>query len=393
MLNHNELEQFFIKCFRADSKPQFSKIVHSFQKKLKTLELPPEINRILNVFIPIFVEANNYSVKLPLPKHILDILKQNYVYRIWENENIKRSTIELADVFNKAGIKLVILKGAALLYTVYKADTGLRKMGDIDVLIKNEDLAEAENLLKTIGYAEDYAKLSKKENTRLTRDYFKNHHIHYVYFKNDLQLELHWSISTHLDMSVLNKVFELSEKIKAGDTEITTLRGESALFIACLNYMKDFYILLPRDWFKSAEFIYHARFYTLLFFYEAKNITQFYGNRLAWNNLIVLARMMENEYEIYTLLVLSQNITRASIPAAVKLKMFSNIFVFFYYIFISICGLIGHTNLPLFLIVKEKLFRLNRLSILFFNHPVSFFKKLRAKSILKIKSVSRYSTE
>ncbi len=59
---------------------------------------------------------------------------------------------ELVDAFARRGVPLLLLKGAALAYSVY-AEPRLRAMRDLDLLVRVSDLPAAGDLLRALGYA------------------------------------------------------------------------------------------------------------------------------------------------------------------------------------------------------------------------------------------------
>lgn len=75
------------------------------------------------------------------------------VYRFtwYKNQMLFHNMAILLRSFHNAGIRIMILKGAALTLLHYR-DYGLRPMGDFDVLIYTKQAAEATNLLKKLGW-------------------------------------------------------------------------------------------------------------------------------------------------------------------------------------------------------------------------------------------------
>jgi hypothetical protein len=53
--------------------------------------------------------------------------------------------------FRAAGIDVIVLKGAFLAELVYR-NIGLRAIGDIDLLVKKEDLGKVKRVLIQLGY-------------------------------------------------------------------------------------------------------------------------------------------------------------------------------------------------------------------------------------------------
>jgi len=78
---------------------------------------------------------------------IEDAVAQQASHNILIYEELKN----VLSAFRRCGIKVIILKGAALLESVY-SHIGQRKMGDVDLLVKEKDLLKAENELMKQGY-------------------------------------------------------------------------------------------------------------------------------------------------------------------------------------------------------------------------------------------------
>ncbi|MGX9727267.1 MAG: nucleotidyltransferase family protein [Candidatus Electronema sp. VV] len=65
-----------------------------------------------------------------------------------------RATAEIISVCAAEGINLLAVKGIALADAVY-SEPGLRPMRDIDLLLRHEDAARAEELLLTLGWQQE----------------------------------------------------------------------------------------------------------------------------------------------------------------------------------------------------------------------------------------------
>lgn len=90
---------------------------------------------------------------------------------------------ELLQVLQQAGIEAVVLKGWVLAVLVYD-DIGLRPMRDIDLLLKENDLARAEKVFSTLGF-----------RAELPHHILQDHHHMVPLFKKvdgvTIELELH----------------------------------------------------------------------------------------------------------------------------------------------------------------------------------------------------------
>jgi hypothetical protein len=92
----------------------------------------------------------------------------------------------------------MVLKGAALANLVYP-DVGLRMYGDIDILVKKEDLAAVEKLLPELGY------VSTRDS--IGQEYYKEKHHHlapYIHLEKNIILEIHWNITNRFPINVDN---------------------------------------------------------------------------------------------------------------------------------------------------------------------------------------------
>ncbi len=129
-----------------------------------------------------------YGISPLLYKNLKDIQKTHFIPRDFMNKlrtayhkNLARNMFiyeelkSILEAYNKNGIKVIVLKGAALAKIVY-GDIGLRPMGDIDLLFKKEDLPNAEKTISELGYilkgneSPEWYRTNHKEICHLQRD-------------------------------------------------------------------------------------------------------------------------------------------------------------------------------------------------------------------------------
>jgi hypothetical protein len=95
----------------------------------------------------------------------------------------------ILNAFHGAGIKAIALKGVALAGDVYP-DIGLRPMVDIDLLVKEDELAFADKVMTDLGYATVHSLKSEQ--------WYKEHHFHlppYRHARKPVVVEIHWDIT------------------------------------------------------------------------------------------------------------------------------------------------------------------------------------------------------
>lgn len=96
---------------------------------------------------------------------------------------------EVATALHEQRIAVIVLKGAALLQTLYADDPSLRQLSDVDVLVDERDLERAGAQLMSIGL-EPVGADGEEQRGPLC-------HIHTVYIKprmRSLPVELHWRL-------------------------------------------------------------------------------------------------------------------------------------------------------------------------------------------------------
>ena len=310
-----DTQKYLLDCIRA-------KTESDFKAKLKSAGNPDWewlAGEAFRGFMPVYLKAKKIHADLNMPQEIEDRLHLQYLLRARRSEGIEKAVLEVAREFNRSGIELILLKGAALILTLYKKDAALRPMSDIDILVRKADLPRAEDLLRSLGYEEDYPRLSKRFKTMLSRDYFLNHGVHFVYFRGDVRLELHWNISSECHPALLKQLSDDTVKNFVHEVEIKTLRPEANLYSACYNFIKDFRT--------EQSFLRHHRkeetnmfCRVLAFFCEIKIMIRDYESALSWDRFALLVKQMNKEYEIYALLLMAKKVVAADIPDSVMVN-------------------------------------------------------------------------
>jgi hypothetical protein len=139
---------------------------------------------------PLLYAAIRSDASLRVPEAARRRLKQAYLATAARNSVLFRQLKGILEAFHAAGIPVIVLKGALLADTVYR-ERALRPMNDIDLLIREEDLEEAEDRLGRLGY--------EAAHDPETKDVLRRRHHHWV-FRNaapvlsGIPLELHWRL-------------------------------------------------------------------------------------------------------------------------------------------------------------------------------------------------------
>ena len=132
-----------------------------------------------------------------MPQVVRDHLMKTYYNTFAQNTLMYRELARILESFSEAGIPVILLKGAALALTVYE-DIGLRPMGDLDLLVRPEDLRKAWQIMGKLNYEVLSA------NTEVVLRNFEG---------PEIGVDLHWCIiSGHDSNSYQIKWFEKETK-------------------------------------------------------------------------------------------------------------------------------------------------------------------------------------
>jgi hypothetical protein len=124
-----------------------------------------------------------------VPTSVMEDLKKAY------HETVARNTFNyvelqtILDALHRSGIEAIALKGAALAGVVYP-DIGLRPMVDVDLLVKDNELAIADRVMTDLGYSPVQG-LNPKQ-------WYRENHFHlppYHHVRKPVTVEIHWNVA------------------------------------------------------------------------------------------------------------------------------------------------------------------------------------------------------
>ena len=142
---------------------------------------------------PLFYRKLMYTRnnQLDIPAGVIDALKEDYYSTVAHSMLLLKELNKVLNNFKSDKIDILVLKGAALLENIYQ-DIGLRKMTDIDILIRKEAFPEIDKTLKQLGYLSDY-------NWADYMDMSNSQYLNSIYYIKEegalsIFLHLHWHI-------------------------------------------------------------------------------------------------------------------------------------------------------------------------------------------------------
>lgn len=139
-------------------------------------QFPQEVLRQYPVLEQLYASKNTYSLYSMLQMQTLALVM---------------------NAFETAGIRAISMKGPILAMELY-GNPALRYSKDLDVFVSEEDYDRASEQLEALGFQESSSVLTK---TALRRQIFEesDEERHLSYVKDDIQIELHWRYSIHIN--------------------------------------------------------------------------------------------------------------------------------------------------------------------------------------------------
>lgn len=255
-------------------------------------------------------------------KKIIKYLKTLSLITVNKNNKIKEEVIKITEETTRNKCPVFFIKGASLLFNVYSEDIAMRNMNDIDILCSPKELEDVENILISLGYAEDYTSVLSKEKEK-NRKYFKENHYHYIYTKNQIIVELHWGIDRNIKDKDFPSLF--SENLFTGPRGIPIKipTPEVQLIISILNFYHDTFLKIRKRWLKIVSEKQTVYVKTIKFILETKKLLWYYKKSINKEKLVLLIKTLPKNTAFLLILVFFNNMFPTNLFSEV-LNEFSN---------------------------------------------------------------------
>ncbi len=206
--------------------------------------------------------------------------------------NMKRYT-ELEEIlkkFESNGVRIVILKGAALAKNVY-GDIGLRVFGDIDLLVNRDSLSTAISTMRDAGFAliPGHYPVPDHLNEELGCEW--------SFYNEDTVIEIHWNLIDTLAPFNLDpqELFRDAVSLQLDSMESLSLSPEYELLHLCIHQFKHHWDRL-RDLCDINELIISHQ------------------NKFDWDKILEISRKANADKSVFFTLLLTKRIMDAPIP-------------------------------------------------------------------------------
>ncbi len=136
----------------------------------------------------VFSRINSSESLVPL--HVMNHLKDFYYAVMAQNISLTQSIEKIFAAFQKENITALVFKGFMLAGSIYK-DIGLRPMGDVDILLRREEVSKADGLLRRNGF---YPEFELKDIGNLSSGQYRNSIVYRTEDSVPVAVHIHWHI-------------------------------------------------------------------------------------------------------------------------------------------------------------------------------------------------------
>ena len=253
--------EFDLLCSAARVKPEFRQIATALHGEIDWTVLVSlaAAHSVRPQLIHAFQQLEWVGVPAETKKSLLNFLQLHKARSLF----VAGELIRLSDAFSQKAIRFATFKGPSLAAGLY-GDLALRECNDIDVIVEERQIARAEAVLGSLGYASAFG-------GPLFRGAFLGYQKQYMFVREnpELAIDLHWDFtggSTPFPLSSL-EIWRDLEKTNIGGQAVPTLaRANLALLLAghgakegwrCLSWVVDFALFVEKhrdlDWLNLLE--------------------------------------------------------------------------------------------------------------------------------------------
>ncbi len=225
------------------------------------------------------------------PESTLTFLRDEYLGTIFRNTHTYKELGQVLKALEKENIPVIVLKGAYLAEKVYSS-LALRVIGDLDLLVKLEDLEQANRCLVEIGY-------HSAHNFDLEDEIASKHSLPPLLAPGRNEIDLHWTLfppELPFNFDPRNLWLSADTEMLAG-VKIFSLSPEHQLIHLCVH------------------FAYMHRFAGKLFHVcDINEALWFFESKLDWKKLLEMAIEYRMAKPTYLALLVAQTLLDAPVP-------------------------------------------------------------------------------
>jgi len=229
-----------------------------------------------------------------IPSGVLEELQQLFRANQVRSRRMYRVVGEIFKAFKSAGLAAMALKDIQLARVIYP-DPGLRPMGDIDILIRQEQYQDVAKCMTQLGFT------ARPPDLHFTLKYGLGHHFYRP--TDNVWVDLQWNIMQrewdvyhegNFDFQI-DQMWGAATTMSVDDFEMMVPKQEDMLFHLCLHL----------EGHKYSE---------LILFCDIAEFLRHFNHQLDWHYLIELTKKYRAESSVYYVLFLVQQLFGSPLP-------------------------------------------------------------------------------
>jgi hypothetical protein len=242
--------------------------------------------------LPLLYQSLKTTCPEAIPQSVITQLQNRYYANTYRNLLLSQELLNLLHLFKASEISVIPFKGVVLATSIYHNLT-LRQFGDLDILVKPQDVVKVRELLITQGY-------------QLDVDYGWQHT--FIHQQKQIAVDLHWELTPLMYFPFQLPDFEtLWQRSKS-----LTLRGQSVVDLCTDDLLIILAVQVARGGYDNKESL--AQICDLA---ELIRIQQ----TLDWEKLLQQVRTLGVDRPFFMSLLLVKTLLNPPLPAPVYLAI------------------------------------------------------------------------
>ena len=220
--------RLLFRCLRSDD--TFDKkalIEQQTDEQWNDLLSLSERNSVSPLLYHTFRKADLVSV---IPEQVGEKLRTAYYLSGKRNTLLYHYLKEALRSLTNAGIPVILLKGAHFAESIY-GNIALRPMGDLDLMVRKEDISGVKQTFRAMGYTQKWPVVP-------TPDEVENpHHLPPFTRERSPVFEMHWTLGDQKDPFQIDfeGIWQRAQSVRIANSQVLTLSIEDLLLYLCLH--------------------------------------------------------------------------------------------------------------------------------------------------------------
>ena len=229
--------------------------------------------------------------KATIPSSIQNDLRDAYIHSVRKNILILHHAGKLLKTLKAHGIDVIGLKGIFLVENIYE-NIAIRSFGDIDIMVRKEDIKSTINVLQGFGFSMQTYFDVQDENIDIK-------HVPPMFNADGLIVEIHWTLLEENEPFTIDAQGLWDRAVPANIASVDTLAlsPEDLILHLCMHLTYQHRLKLG-----------------LRGLYDIAEVLRHFEGQLDWTKLVGISKTWGSERVTWLSLMLTQDLLEAQIP-------------------------------------------------------------------------------